>query len=232
MRSLECNANKDLKRSITDGKNEKDELYGNDRKKFQGYSPYEELDREKEARAIMERLELAMRSAPVTTNGVTKYPYANVHIPYWDSRIDNDIDRFLGISSYNSVMFSSELMGSVRTGDVTDGIFGGFVGAVGQITRRAIDRFPGQVSLFTRNAVDKILANPSVNDILAATAGPPSRCPAIPNDNLEIDHGGVHVWIGGHMEQITTSTNDPIFFKCNLQTDLDVIDLPICSALG
>ncbi|KAK6741037.1 hypothetical protein RB195_009095 [Necator americanus] len=162
-------------------------------------------------REFLKRLELAMRTTPVTVGGQTTYPYANVFIPYWNSAFDNELIRTHGISPLNSVMFSPYLIGSVRSGSVTDGIFGNFVGSLGRVTRRALDQWNGQVTLFSFSEVADIINNHGVNDLLGATAGG-SGCPNVLVDNIELVHGDVHVWIGADMQQITTSTNDPIFF--------------------
>ncbi|ETN79712.1 hypothetical protein NECAME_02535 [Necator americanus] len=81
----------------------------------------------------------------------------------------------------------------------------------GRVTRRALDQWNGQVTLFSFTEVADIINNHGVNDLLGATAGG-SGCPNVLVDNIELVHGDVHVWIGADMQQITTSTNDPIFF--------------------
>ncbi|EPB66374.1 common central domain of tyrosinase [Ancylostoma ceylanicum] len=183
-------------------------------------------------REFLKRLELAMRTTPVTVNGRTTYPYANVFIPYWNSAFDNELIRTHRISPLNSVMFSSYLMGSVRSGTVTDGIFGNFVGSSasfsialsyfvqlrkrkweypGRTTRRSLDQWNGQVTLFSFSDIADIINNQGVNDLLGATAGG-NGCPRVLSTNIELVHGDVHVWVGADMQQITTSTNDPIFF--------------------
>ncbi|KAL6723648.1 hypothetical protein Aduo_018629 [Ancylostoma duodenale] len=107
-------------------------------------------------------------------------------------------------------MFSPYLMGSVRSGTVTDGIFGNFVASSGRTTRRSLDQWNGQVTLFSFSDIADIINNQGVNDLLGATAGG-NGCPRVLDTNIELVHGDVHVWVGADMQQITTSTNDPIF---------------------
>ncbi|WKY15866.1 hypothetical protein Q1695_000948 [Nippostrongylus brasiliensis] len=163
-------------------------------------------------REFLKRLELAMRTTPVTVGGRTTYPYANVFIPYWMSAMDNEIIRTQRISPENSILFSNTFMGSVISGAVRDGIFGNFVGSLGRVTQRNLDQWNGQVSLFSYAEVSDIINNQGVNDLLAATAGN-QGCPNVPVNNIELVHGDVHVWVGADMQQITTSTNDPIFYN-------------------
>ncbi|WKY15863.1 hypothetical protein Q1695_000946 [Nippostrongylus brasiliensis] len=162
-------------------------------------------------RELLKRLEFGIRTTAVTVNGQTAYPYANMFVPYWDSTLDDNINLYMGLSSDTSMMFSSNLMGSVISGDLVDGQFANFVGTIGEVTQRSLDQYPNQLYLFQAATVNTIVTQQTVNQVLAATAGD-SGCPAVPNSNIELRHGDVHVWMGGFMQTITTSTNDPIFF--------------------
>ncbi|KAK6750367.1 hypothetical protein RB195_002380 [Necator americanus] len=162
-------------------------------------------------RELLKRIEIGIRTSAVTVNGQTTYPYANTFVPYWDSTLDDNINLYMGISSSNSMIFSADLLGSVISGDVVDGQFANFVGTIGEVTQRSLDQYPGQLYLFQAATLNTIVTQQTLNQVLAATAGS-SGCPAVPNSNIELRHGDVHVWIGGFMQTITTSTNDPIFF--------------------
>ncbi|ETN77510.1 hypothetical protein NECAME_03174 [Necator americanus] len=147
-------------------------------------------------------IEIGIRTSAVTVNGQTTYPYANTFVPYWDSTLDDNINLYMGISSSNSMIFSADLLGSVISGDVVDGQFANFVGTIGEVTQRSLDQYPGQLYLFQAATLNTIVTQQTLNQ----------GCPAVPNSNIELRHGDVHVWIGGFMQTITTSTNDPIFF--------------------
>ncbi|EPB70367.1 shTK domain protein [Ancylostoma ceylanicum] len=166
---------------------------------------------ERELLANHDELEIGIRTTAVTVAGATTYPYANMFVPYWDSTMDDNINLYSDLSSSTSMIFSSDLLGSVISGNLVDGQFANFVGTIGEVTQRALDQYPGQLFLFQAATVNTIVTQQTLNQVLAATAGS-SGCPSVPNSNIELRHGDVHVWMGGFMQTITTSTNDPIFF--------------------
>ncbi|RCN47019.1 hypothetical protein ANCCAN_06950 [Ancylostoma caninum] len=58
-----------------------------------------------------------------------------------------------------------------------------------------------------RNEISRIFGS-RVEHSMPSSAG----CPGVLDTNIELVHGDVHVCLGADMQQITTSTNDPIFY--------------------
>ncbi|CAI4223790.1 unnamed protein product [Auanema sp. JU1783] len=158
-------------------------------------------------REFIKRLEIGIRTLRV--NGA--FPYVNLAVPYWDSTLDDDLRFAINNSPTNSIMFSNVLMGSVLNGLVSDGYFGSFSGTQGRVRRR-LDQYNGQTTVFRSQDVGDIVTYHQIENLLAATSGSSLSGCNYNRSALEFRHGDVHVWVGGHMETTTTSTNDPIFF--------------------
>ncbi|XP_041375789.1 uncharacterized protein LOC121388499 [Gigantopelta aegis] len=126
-----------------------------------------------------------------------------VCLPYWDSSLDNELEN-----PAQSYMFSSELMGN-GDGAITSGPFAGWrrpsdpnnpnsrpspvlrnVGADGQ--------------LYSRESIEMILSRSDTSEIIAPNSDP--------DYDIEVHHGGIHIYIGGDMEALVTSPFDPFFF--------------------
>ena len=126
-----------------------------------------------------------------------------VCLPYWDSSLDSELP-----DPSQSYMFSPELMGN-GNGPITTGPFAGW--------RRPPDpsspnsRQPPVLrnvgvdgQLYSRQSVEMILSRNDHSEIIAPNTDP--------DYDIEVQHGGVHLFIGGDMESLVTSPNDPIFF--------------------
>ena len=124
-------------------------------------------------------------------------------LPYWDSSLDNELP-----DPSQSYMFSPEFMGN-GNGPITTGPFAGW--------RRPPDpsspnsRQPPVLrnvgvdgQLYSKESIEMILSRNDHSEIIAPNADP--------DYDIEIQHGGVHLFIGGEMEALETSPFDPIFF--------------------
>ncbi|EYC05947.1 hypothetical protein Y032_0079g1270 [Ancylostoma ceylanicum] len=111
------------------------------------------------------RLEIGIRTTAVTVAGATTYPYANMFVPYWDSTMDDNINLYSDLSSSTSMIFSSDLLGSVISGNLVDGQFANFVGTIGEVTQRALDQYPGQLFLFQAATVNTIVTQQTLNQL-------------------------------------------------------------------
>ncbi|KAH3800568.1 hypothetical protein DPMN_154201 [Dreissena polymorpha] len=116
-----------------------------------------------------------------------------VSLPYWDSILDNDMEN-----PVNTILFSPAFFGN---GDkqVTSGPFANWVTPIGPLTRN----ISGQGMLFNKEHIRMIMTRCRARDIIA---------PAPLVFNLDIIHGGIHLWVGGQMSGLHTAAHDPVFF--------------------
>ncbi|KAH3776240.1 hypothetical protein DPMN_177660 [Dreissena polymorpha] len=117
-----------------------------------------------------------------------------VSLPYWDSTLDFEMDN-----PANTILFSTEFLGN-GYGFVTTGPFANWTTSQGQLRRN----IAGGSRLMTRNAINLILTRCRTRQI--------SRPTATATYDLELEHGGPHVWVGGQMQGLNTAAHDPIFF--------------------
>lgn len=115
-------------------------------------------------------------------------------IPYWDSSMDFDMDN-----PANSVIWSPPFLGN-GDGLVTTGPFANWNTPVGRLTRNV----GGSSRLFSKEVISQILTRCRIAEISEPTAQP--------QFNLELAHGGPHVWVGGQMSGLNTAAHDPVFF--------------------
>ncbi|EPB76075.1 shTK domain protein [Ancylostoma ceylanicum] len=114
-----------------------------------------------------------------------------VAIPYWDSVIDNYLP-----DPRDSIIFSNLFAG--ETDFYGNVIQGPNLGREG--------------SLLNENQVNNVVAQNSIENVLAYTAPQPG-CP-YPNNYgaIEYIHSNVHLWVGGDMKPPSTSANEPLFY--------------------
>ncbi|KAH3776237.1 hypothetical protein DPMN_177657 [Dreissena polymorpha] len=117
-----------------------------------------------------------------------------VSLPYWDSTLDFEMDN-----PANTILFSTEFLGN-GFGFVTTGPFANWTTSEGQLRRN----IGGASRLMTRNAINLILTRCRTSQI--------SRPTATATYELELEHGGPHLWVGGQMRGLNTAAHDPIFF--------------------
>ncbi|KAH3776235.1 hypothetical protein DPMN_177655 [Dreissena polymorpha] len=117
-----------------------------------------------------------------------------VSLPYWDSTLDNEMGN-----PANTILFSTEFLGN-GFGVVTTGPFANWTTSEGQL-RRNIN---GGSRLVSRNFINLIMTRCRTRQIARPTA--------TATYDLELEHGGPHVWVGGQMRGINTAAHDPIFF--------------------
>ncbi|VDM67872.1 unnamed protein product, partial [Strongylus vulgaris] len=145
-------------------------------------------------REYLKRVEFALRTVD-----------ASVAIPYWDSTLDSRLP-----TPSHSVMFSSELMGGSRAGEVRDGAFRGWMlENRTRVIRRAVgaQSAPMNVSTFFT-----YVNSPNIQQILSSPAAQ-NGCPIPPSwRSLELSHGSPHLFVGEDMVLTASSANDPIFF--------------------
>ncbi|XP_052819006.1 tyrosinase-like protein [Mya arenaria] len=115
-------------------------------------------------------------------------------LPYWDSSLDFDMEN-----PVNSILFSPPFLGN-GDGFVTSGPFANWQTPSGPLTRNIAEAS----RLLSKEVIQMILTRCRTREISDPTAQP--------QFNLEIAHGGPHVWIGGQMAGLNTAAHDPVFF--------------------
>ncbi|XP_041376207.1 uncharacterized protein LOC121388778 [Gigantopelta aegis] len=126
-----------------------------------------------------------------------------VCLPYWDSSLDNELD-----DPAQTYMFSPELMGTGR-GPVTTGPFAGWRRP--RYNANITSRQPPLIrnvgvdgQLYSRKIIEDILSRKDHSEIIAPNSDP--------DYDIEVQHGGVHMFVGGDMEELETAPFDPIFY--------------------
>lgn len=99
----------------------------------------------------------------------------------------------------NSIIWSTPFLGN-GDGFVTTGPFANWETPVGRLTRNVA----AGSRLFSKEVVRAILSRCRVREISEPTAQD--------QFNLELAHGGPHVWVGGQMSGLNTAAHDPVFF--------------------
>ncbi|XP_053402540.1 tyrosinase-like protein [Mercenaria mercenaria] len=124
-----------------------------------------------------------------------------ISLPYWDSTLDFDM-----ADPVESIIWTETFLGN-GNGFVTTGPFANWAAAGGQLTRN----IGGASSLFSKEIIRKILTRCRVREITYPTA--------MDEFNLELFHGGPHVWVGGQMSGLNTAAHDPVFFLHHAYVD-------------
>ncbi|XP_052231046.1 putative tyrosinase-like protein tyr-3 [Dreissena polymorpha] len=115
-------------------------------------------------------------------------------LPYWDSTLDFDMEN-----PANTIMFAPEFLGD-GYGLVTTGPFANWATPIGKLERN----IGGDSELFSKEIIKSIMKRCKTSEIVAPTAESDS--------DIELYHGGPHVWVGGHMTGLNTAAHDPVFF--------------------
>uniref|UniRef100_A0A914L6R1 Tyrosinase copper-binding domain-containing protein n=1 Tax=Meloidogyne incognita TaxID=6306 RepID=A0A914L6R1_MELIC len=136
-----------------------------------------------------------------------------ISLPYWDSTLDGVLP-----TPKDSIMFSNEFMGTTdNAGNLIRGDFAGWrtltatnilrhVGAEGNCFRERDIQW-----LMKQNKIDLVLGYPS----------PRQGCTAPSSfDTLEYTHNAIHTFVGGDMDEMKDSANDPIFFLHHCFVDM------------
>ncbi|XP_041375703.1 uncharacterized protein LOC121388448 [Gigantopelta aegis] len=126
-----------------------------------------------------------------------------VCVPYWDSSLDNELE-----DPAESYMFSPELMGN-GDGAIKTGPFGGWRRPPDPNTPNkqqapVLRNVGADGELYSKESIEKILSRHDHSEIIAPNSDP--------DYDIEVLHGGVHMFIGGDMEALETAPFDPIFF--------------------
>ncbi|KAH9495731.1 putative tyrosinase-like protein tyr-3 [Bulinus truncatus] len=120
----------------------------------------------------------------------------SVCLPYWDSTLDNELTNPL-----RSSIWTEDYIGTPR-GPVVNGPFAGW-------------RIPGGGQLIRNVGVDGQLLNPDdIQSVMTRSSYAEIVTSNATNSpfNLEVIHGGPHIYVGGTMSQLSTAAYDPLFF--------------------
>ncbi|KAH9495705.1 putative tyrosinase-like protein tyr-3 [Bulinus truncatus] len=119
-----------------------------------------------------------------------------VCLPYWDSTLDNQLTN-----PSSSSLWTDDYLGTPR-GPVVSGPFAGWrLPRGGQLIRNV----GADGELMNAADIQNVLSRRSYADIVTSDS---ANTPF----NLEIFHGGPHVYVGGAMSQLDTAAFDPVFF--------------------
>lgn len=143
-------------------------------------------------REMLKQLEIALRLEDPT-----------VAIPYWDSTLDSSLP-----SPADTVLWTADFLGNGQ-GKVTSGPFASWKAvshpkALEFSPDLTIVRNVGQSqfgTLYRDSDVANIMGRTSFNNLTYCI-----------DPFFELVHGGVHMFVGGLMEPIEVSTNDPVFY--------------------
>ncbi|VDP12492.1 unnamed protein product [Soboliphyme baturini] len=133
-------------------------------------------------REYLKEIELALRTYDPT-----------IGIPYWDSTLDEGLP-----DPSDSILFSPEFMGNAN-GRVVTGPFAYWRTTLGGFLERDAGR--SGAPLYSPSSLAYIFNRSSFSQLTYCV-----------DPFFEMAHGGIHAWVGGPMEIIEYSPNDPIFF--------------------
>ena len=120
----------------------------------------------------------------------------SVSVPYWASNLDHEMDE-----PTKSIIWSEKFLGN-GDGFVTTGAFADF-------------KVHSTDSILTRNigASGSLMTNQGIHDILSQNHTADITNPKAPlSHNLELQHNMLHVWVGGNMDDLSMSGEDPVFY--------------------
>ena len=132
----------------------------------------------------------------------------DVAIPYWDATLDQPLPE-----PRESVLFSEHLIGN-DNGKVKNGPYKNYrvipeCNQYGRyLTRELVANPEGGVFLYSNEDIKYVMDKRKVKDLM------------VPYDTkFEDDHGAAHVFVGGHMKDLTCAGNDPIFWMLHAFID-------------
>ncbi|WAR12529.1 TYR3-like protein, partial [Mya arenaria] len=120
----------------------------------------------------------------------------SVSIPYWASNLDNEME-----DPTKSIVWSEQFLGN-GDGFVTTGPFANF-------------KVYSTDTILTRNigASGSLMTNDGIHGILSRNRTAHITYPSAPKQyNLELQHNALHVWMGGNMDDLSQSAEDPVFY--------------------
>ena len=118
----------------------------------------------------------------------------SVSLPYWDSSLDFEL-----ANPADSLIWTMDFLGN-GDGFVNTGPFSNWQTPSGPLTRN----IGGASRLISKDVINTIQTRCLTREISEPTAQPMY--------NLELAHGGPHVWVGGQMAGLNTAAHDPVFF--------------------
>ena len=119
-----------------------------------------------------------------------------IAIPYWASNLDSEME-----DPSKSIIWSEDFLGN-GDGFVVTGPFKNFrVHSTDSVLNRNVG---AAGSLFTNEGIHGILSQNYTRQIISPTA--------MFESNLEQQHNTAHRWVGGNMDDLSTSAWDPVFF--------------------
>ncbi|KAL3077985.1 hypothetical protein niasHS_012927 [Heterodera schachtii] len=134
----------------------------------------------------------------------------SVAVPYWDSTMDQRLD-----DPADSIMWTNLFLGSSDDdGYVVDGFLANWITSNGDRVQRNLG-IDGEllaedeiIHIITNRRYENVFGFPSRKAKNTECTLPMTKA----QDLLEFNHNNVHTWIGGDMEKLPTSPQDPIFF--------------------
>ncbi|KAH3859277.1 hypothetical protein DPMN_101995 [Dreissena polymorpha] len=150
-----------------------------------------------------------------------------VSLPYWDSTLDFEMDN-----PVHTILFSPAFYGN-GDGLVTTGPFANWATPIGPLTRN----IGSESSLMSKRNIQAVMSRCRMIEI--------SRPTAAEEFDLELFHGGNHLWVDGQFSDLAVAAYDPLFwihhafvdyiwemfrfhqfFDCRVNPDFDYPDTP------
>ncbi|XP_071119942.1 tyrosinase-like protein 1 [Mytilus edulis] len=117
-----------------------------------------------------------------------------VPIPYWDSSLDQEM-----ADPTKSILWTSKYFGN-GFGALETGPFAGFQTPGGALIRN----IGSDGMLYDKRLIPRIWSKTRLREISDPTSAP--------DDGLEEQHNGVHIWVDGTMDSLVLAPHDPIFW--------------------
>lgn len=115
-------------------------------------------------------------------------------LPYWDSSVDQFME-----DPTKSILWTSKYFGN-GFGTLEVGPFAGFQTPGGALIRN----IGSDGMLYDKRLIPRIWSKTRLREVSDPTSAP--------DDGIEEQHNGVHIWVDGHMNSLALAPHDPVFW--------------------